>query len=139
MVWLGWAMRLGVVVVASWVLAGLTPLILDEMRGVDACPMLGPVPACYLVGFGYIAMAIAVLFSPRRLTLVFLLGWAPVFLLALSGSSMEILGRPTCPVSPAGTPLCYFSLAVASLLLPAFLIGRYFQREVNNTHRRVRP
>lgn len=128
---IGWVLRLATALVTSWVLAGLTPLILDELRGIDACPMLGPVPACYIVGFGYLAMTIAVIFSPRRLTVLFLLGWIPVFLLALSGSTMEILGRSTCPASPAGTPLCYFSFAVASLLLPAFLLGRYLQRPHN--------
>ncbi len=139
MVWFGWTLRLGIVVVASWVLAGLAPLILDELRGIDACPMLGPIPACYLVGCGYFAMAVAVIFSPRRLTALFLLGWVPVFLLALSGSTLEILGRPTCPTSPSGAPLCYFSLAVASLLLLAFLFGRHFQRAVDTTYRRAKP
>jgi len=137
--WVGWALRLGTIVVASTVLAGLAPLILSELRGVNACPMLGPIPACYPVGFGYLLMAVAAIFSPRRLMVLFLLGWAPVFLLALSGSTMEIMGRPTCPASPAGTPLCYFSLAVATLLLPAFLFGRHYQRAVNTTNRQAQP
>lgn len=127
MVWFSWVLRLGIIWVASWVLAGLIPLILDELNGIDACPMLGPIPACYLVGFGYVAMAIATIISPRKLTVLFLLGWTPVFLLALSGSIMEILGHSTCPISPQGTPLCYFSLTVAALLLPVFLISRHLQ------------
>jgi len=127
----GWTLRLGIVGVAIWVLFGLAPLILDQLNGIDACPMLGPLPACYLVGFGYVAMAVAVIFSPCRLTVLFLLGWAPVFLLALSGSTMEILGHNTCPTSPTGTPLCYFSLVVATLLLPVFLLSRYLQRTNN--------
>ena len=132
MVWVGWALRIMVVIVASWVLAGLVPLVLDEFRGIDACPMLGPLPACFPVGLGYFAMAIAALFSPRKLTVLFLLGWAPVFLLALTGSILEIFGRTTCPASPAGTPLCNFSLAVASLILPVFLLSRHFQPAANN-------
>jgi hypothetical protein len=127
-VWLSWVLRIGIAAVAAWVLAGLTPLILDELNGIDACPMLGPVPACYLVGLGYVAMAAAVIFSPRRLTVLFLFGWTSVFLLALSGSTMEILGHNTCPTSPAGTPLCYFSLTVATLLLPVFFLSRMLQR-----------
>lgn len=128
MVWFSRALRLGIIGVASWVLAGLAPLILDELNGIDTCPMLGPIPACYLVGFGYVAMAAAVIFSPRKLTVLFLLGWTPVFLLALSGSTMEILGYNTCPTSPAGIPLCYFSLTVATLLLPVFFLSRNLQR-----------
>jgi len=127
-VWLSWVLRIGIGAVAAWVLAGLTPLVLDELNGIDACPMLGPVPACYLVWLGYVAMAAAVIYSPRRLTVLFLLGWTPVFLLALSGSTMEILGHNTCPTSPAGIPLCYFSLTVATLLLPVFFLSRNLQR-----------
>ena len=134
-VWVAWTLRLGIVVVASWVLAGLAPLILDQFRGIDTCPMLGPIPACYLVGSGYFAMTIAVVFSPRKLTLLFLLGWAPVFLLALTGSTLEVLGRTACPASPSGTPLCYFSLAIASLLLPVFLLGRHLQPANNHANR----
>jgi len=137
-VWFGWALRLGIVGVASWVLAGLVPLILDELNGINACPMLGPLPACYLVGFGYVAMAVAAIYSPRTLTVLFLLGWTPVFLLALSGSTMEILGHNTCPTSPAGTPLCYYSLTVASVLLLAFLFGRHLQQTVKNTNRQTK-
>jgi hypothetical protein len=132
MVWVGWAPRIGVIIGASWVLAGLFPLVLAEFRGIDACPMLGPIPACFPVGLGYLAMAISAVFSPRRLTVLFLLGWAPVFLLALTGSTLELLGHTTCPASPTGTPLCYFSLAVASLMLPVFLLSRHFQPVVNN-------
>jgi hypothetical protein len=95
------------------------------MKGIDTCPMLGPVPACYLVGFGYVAMALAVLLSPRQFTVLFFVGWTPVFLLALSGSTMEIMGHNTCPSSPSGIPLCYFSLTVAVLLLPVFLLSRH--------------
>ncbi len=126
--WLGWALRLGIAVVAGSVLAGIAPVIIDEWRGLNACPKLGPVPACYVVGFSYSAMAIAALLAPRRLTGLFLAGWVPVFALALAGSTMEILGRPTCPPSSTGTPLCFYSLAVASLLLPAFWGSRRLQR-----------
>ena len=124
MKWLGWALRLGIAAVAGFVLKGLAPVILDEWQGLDACPNVGPVPACYIVGLCYVAMAVAALYAPRRLTVLFLLGWVPVFSLALTGSTMEILGHPTCPESPTGTPMCFYSLAVASLLLPAFWIAR---------------
>ena len=128
MKWLSWVMRLGIVVVGGLVLTSLAPVILNDWQGLDACPRLGPIPACYVVGLSYGAMAIAALFAPRRLTALFLLGWAPVFVIALTGSTMEILGHPTCPVSPAGTPMCYYSLVVASLLLPAFWVVRRLLR-----------
>ncbi len=121
---LGWTLRLGITAVTVLVLNGLVPVVLNEWRGIEACPRLGAVPACYVVGLGYSLMAVAVIFAPRRLTALFLLGWAPVFAMAFIGSTMEILGRPTCPVSPTGTPMCFYSLAVASTLLPAFWVSR---------------
>jgi len=132
MKWLGWTLRLGIAAVAGFVLFGLAPVVLDELRGLNACPKVVSVPACYVVGLGYIAMGVAAVFAPRRLTLLFLIGWAPVFALALTGSTMEVLGRPTCPVSLTGTPMCYYSLLVASLLLPAFWVGRWLA--VRATH-----
>lgn len=124
MKWLGWSVRFGIVVVAGFVLNGLLPVVLDEYQGIAACPRLGPVPACYVVGLGYSVMALAVILAPRRVTALFLFGWVPVFTVAFIGSTMEILGRPTCPTSPTGMPMCYYSLAVASMLLPAFWISR---------------
>ncbi len=124
MKWLGWALRLGITAVAGFVLYRLAPVILNDWRGLEACPKLGTLPACYVVALGYCAMAVAALFAPRRLTALFLLGWAPVFAFAFTGSTMEILGHPTCPDSPTGTPMCFYSLAVASLLLPVFWVSR---------------
>jgi len=83
-------------------------------------------PACYLVAVAYAAMAIAALVAPRRLTWMFLLGWLPVFALAAMGSTLELSGRPTCPVSSSGTPMCYYSLALAATLLPLFFFARTF-------------
>lgn len=122
--WLSWPVRIGILAVAAFVLNGLFPVILNEWWGIAACPRLGPVPVCYVVGLGYSAMVAAVLFAPRKLAALFLLGWVPVFAIAFFGSAMEILGRPTCQASSTGTPMCYYSLAIAALLLPAFWVSR---------------
>jgi len=104
----------------------LAPVIASEWQGLDGCPNLGPLPACYLVAVAYAAMAIAALVAPRQLTWMFLLGWLPVFALAAMGSTLELSGRPTCPVSSSGTPMCYYSLALAATLLPLFFFARTF-------------
>jgi len=62
--------------------------------------------------------------EPLRSGWLFLSGWLPVFLFALSGTSLELLGRPTCPRSESDVPLCFFSLAIASGLLAAFILAR---------------
>ncbi len=122
----GWVARAAIAVASLFVLFGLAPVIASEWQGLGGCPDLGPLPACYLVAAAYAAMAIAALAAPRRLTWVFLLGWLPVFALAATGSALELSGRLTCPASSSGTPMCYYSLALAAALLPTFLFARTF-------------
>lgn len=126
---LGGGLRLAIVIVAGFVLYRLAPVIAHEWQGQDACPDLGALPACYLVGLGYAAMGIAALVAPSRLSGLFLAGRIPVFLLAATGSMRELFGRPTCPLSPVGVPMCYLSLSLACLLLPAFMASMRLQRK----------
>jgi len=116
--------RLSILLVCVLALYRLFPVVAEQLRGLEACPLLGPVPACYLVFAGYIAMGVSVVLQPLRSGWLFLSGWLPVFLFALTGTSLELLGRPTCPRSAADVPLCFFSLAIASVLLAAFILAR---------------
>ncbi len=116
--------RIGIFLVSAVVLYGLGPIVAKEWSGFDACPSLGPLPACYLVFAGYSAIAFSVLLEPLRSGWIFFAGWFPVFLLALVGTSLELMGRHTCPQTDAGIPLCFFSLAFAIVLAGAFLLAR---------------
>ncbi|MFV1998656.1 MAG: hypothetical protein ACC641_11690 [Acidiferrobacterales bacterium] len=122
--WVSRLARLSILLVCVLALYRLFPVVADQLRGLDACPMLGPVPACYPVFFGYIAIALSVALDPLRSGWIFLSGWLPVCLFALSGTSLELLGRPTCPRSASNVPLCFFSLAIASALLAVFILAR---------------
>jgi len=86
--------------------------------------MFGFVPACYIVFLGYLAMAFSVTMNPRKTAWFFYPGWLPVFLFALTGTTLEIMGRSTCPATSSGIPLCYFSLAISIGLLIAYLFTR---------------
>jgi len=116
--------RLSILLVSVLALSRLFPVVTEQLSGLEACPLLGPVPACYLVFAGYIAIGLSVVLEPLRSGWLFLSGWLPVFLFALSGTSLELLGRPTCPRSESDVPLCFFSLAIASGLLAAFILAR---------------
>jgi len=72
------------------------------------------------------------LLDPHRLTWLFLADWLPVFLLAVTGTTLELFGRTTCPATAAGTPMCYYSLLVSVLLLPSFLVSRSNNKAQNN-------
>ena len=124
MIALSWVIRLAIFGLAAFVIYKLAPVVMAEWQTQDRCPKLGPVPACYLVSAAYAAIGISALLEPRRLTWLFLIGWLPVFLLAATGTTLELFGRPTCPATTDGTPMCYYSLAVALILLPAFFFAR---------------
>jgi len=128
----GWMCR-GLIVAASiYVLISLVPVIRVQWTGGNGCPTIGPVPACYLVAMCYALMGLAVLFNPGRFKVMFWVGWVPVFLLALSGSILEISGTPICPIAPNGTPMCFYSLALATALAPVFYVARRFSSRVGH-------
>lgn len=133
MIALSWMIRIAIFGLAAFVIYNLAPVVMAELQSGDGCPKLGPVPACYLVSAAYAAIGISALLDPRRLTWLFLTGWLPVFLLAATGTTLELFGRTTCPATATGTPMCYYSLAAALLLLPAF----FFARSVSRTRNRA--
>ncbi len=122
--WVSRLARVSILVVSMLALYRLFPVAANQLKGLEACPMLGPVPACYLVFVGYIAIGVSVVLEPLRSGWVFLSGWLPVFLFALLGTSMELLGQPTCPRSASDEPLCFFSLVIASSMFVAFFFSR---------------
>ena len=97
-------------------LAGVLPISLAELTTGSACPHLGPVPACYLVSVAYATMLITVL--DRRFWRVwhFFAGWAAVFMLAATGTALEILDDGTCPRTASETPICFLSLGLSVAL-----------------------
>jgi len=122
--WISKLARLSILLVSVLAIYRLFPVVAEQISGLEACPLLGPVPACYPVFVGYLAIGLSVVLVPLRSGWIFLSGWLPVFLFALAGSSLELLGRPTCPRSDSDVPLCFFSLAIASALLAAFILAR---------------
>jgi hypothetical protein len=73
-------------------------------------------------------MALAALVWWRNLAWLFFAGAAPVILLAVVGTTLELIGRPTCPLSAEGLPLCYVSLAMGCSLLFAYFLVLFFEK-----------
>ncbi|MEP2731298.1 MAG: hypothetical protein ABJN03_19515 [Ascidiaceihabitans sp.] len=117
MIWISRLLRVGVLLACLAVLSGIVPISLSHFRTGNACPKLGPVPACYVVSLAYLAMAIAVSIGWHRFKWLFFIGATPVILLAIAGTTLELFGRPTCPRSDSGWPLCYTSLMIGGSLL----------------------
>ena len=118
--------RLVVVGICIVGLFGVVPIAFRQATGTAPCPALGLVPACYVVLLGY-ALIGASIFSGHGLrTPLFAAGWIPVFGLALTGSSMEVLGYEACPRSADNIPTCFFSLALTIALIVAFFVERFY-------------
>jgi hypothetical protein len=120
MIWGSRLLRTGVFLACLAVLNGIIPISITHFHTGDACPKLGPIPACYVVSLAYLAMALGVSIGWRNLKWLFVLGVTPVILLAVAGTGLELLGRPTCPRSASGWPLCYTSLMIGVGLLICF-------------------
>lgn len=100
-------------------------LTAEHLQHGEICPMAGPIPACIIVFLGYLLILLAGLFQSKRFSKpAFLLGWTPVFLLALIGVSLELVKGQTCPPGAFGIPQCFFSLAMVLACLALFKLSR---------------
>ena len=95
----------------------------------ETCPVLGPVPACYLVAVAYalILMSAVLIRKPYALRL-FLPGWVIVFGLAASGVALELSVGDTCPAGPRNIPQCFFSLSMAMACAVFFILAGGLRR-----------
>jgi len=90
----------------------------------DACPRLGPVPACYLVLGAYLLIFASNMLTGWTRTALFLLAWLPVFALALVASAFDLLAGPVCPRALGAVPQCFVSLALAGAIGWVWIVGQ---------------
>ncbi len=112
------------VALAIFGVVGVAPIALRQWTGDAMCPSLGFVPACYVALLGYSLVAVSAFLKDRLRLLVFLLGFIPVFAMAAAGSGLELFGQMACPRSSGGTPMCFYSLALAFSLAVLYLIDQ---------------
>lgn len=108
---------IALIVIGLWSSARLS---YRQHQSGEACPILGPVPACYIALAGYVMMSIAVAVTITRmdwnLSWVFWLGLATAGGLALLGSAMELVKGDVCPKAYGWLPMCYVSLAFSAVI-----------------------
>jgi hypothetical protein len=94
----------------------------------QACPHLAGLAICYIVTIAYGLMLIALFMKRSRLhTILFLGAWIVTFLIALSGSVLEIIHGAVCPTTSFMLPLCYLSLAMCLAIAALYSIDRFWQ------------
>ena len=99
-------------------LYGALSVSYTTITGTDPCPDVQGLPVCFVVAVGYLMMVTS-LFMPNYglKKRIFLSGWLIVFLIAVTGTLLEIMNGNTCPQSADGLPLCYVSLTLCILIL----------------------
>jgi len=112
-----WQLKFTIIILSSIGLWGVGGISLMHWHGEASCPMLGNMPACYLILVAYGLIFGSMLLSINKKSLViFLIGWLPVILLGLAGVIGEITSTLACPTSEIGIPKCYFSTGLAMMI-----------------------
>ena len=105
--------RTAIILLASIGVLGVGRISIIHWTGEASCPMIGSLPACYIILIGYSLIVLSMYPHVQKALVLFLIGWAPVMLLALTGVVGELTGVLQCPHLENGTPQCYISAALA--------------------------
>ncbi len=96
-------------------IVGSSELVWTEIILQDVCPKFVGVPVCYIIFFCLIIPLTAHVLSFKNIIYFIFTGIA--FLIAFSASFLKVFGNGVCPKSVGGIPLCFYSLAIFTLLL----------------------
>ena len=95
---------------------GVSKISYLHFSGHESCPMLGMLPACYIVFLGYFMIVLSMLPRIPRSKMIFIIGWLPVIILALVGTAGEVTQTMSCPHTNTGIPKCYFSAVFSAAI-----------------------
>jgi hypothetical protein len=110
------ALRISITVLAILGFIGVSKISYVHAIGESSCPMLGTLPACYLIFFAYGLIIISMLPKITKAKMIFTIGWLPVIVLALMGTVGELTQTMSCPHTETGIPKCYFSAAFSAVI-----------------------
>jgi len=104
--------------VLLFVIYGSWELSITEFKLKNICPKVVGIPACYLVLISFALVFLSHVLRSAFKNSIWYFGFiAFPFLLALGGTLTELSGTVVCPRTPGGTPMCYISLGMCSLLI----------------------
>ena len=125
--------RAAIIILASIGILGVGRISINHWTGEASCPMIGPLPACYIILIGYSLIVLSVYPGLQQTSLLFLIGWVPVITLALIGVVGELTDIIQCPQLENGLPQCYLSAVLALILgLIAWLLFRIQSANVDS-------
>jgi hypothetical protein len=121
----GSLIRIIIIILAALGLWGVGGISFAHWFEKTPCPIIGVIPACYIILVGYGLILLSMFPNFKKSLLVFLIGWVPVITLALVGVVGEITSTLHCPPSEIGIPKCYFSAALS--LIIGLLYWRFYK------------
>ena len=125
--------RTAIVLLASIGVLGVGRISIIHWTGEASCPMIGSLPACYLILIGYSLIVLSMYPRLQKASVLFLVGWVPVVMLALTGVVGELTDVLQCPHLENGTPQCFLSAALALTIgLPAWLLFKFQAAKVDS-------
>jgi len=123
--------RTAIVVLAGIGVLSVGRISISHWTGEESCPVLGPLPACYIILIAYSLIVLSMYPRLQKASTLFLIGWAPVIALALAGVVGELTDLLQCPHLENGIPQCFISAALASIV--GLLAWRLFRIETVDT------
>jgi len=104
---------------------GAGKLSYNEITHHHICPKLIGVPACFIIFLCFL-IPLIVHFIKKKNTLYFVFTGI-AFLIALIGTIGQLFDKIQCPKKEDGTPMCYISLVIFSVLI----LLKIFERKSN--------
>ena len=123
--------RTAIILLAGIGVLGVGRISVIHWSGDASCPMIGSLPACYIILIGYSLIVLSMYPRLPKASILFLVGWAPVITLALAGVVGELTDLLQCPNLENGIPQCFISAALASIV--GLLAWRMFKIETVDT------
>jgi hypothetical protein len=108
--------RTAIVLLAGIGVLGVGRISVMHWTGEAFCPMISSLPACYVILIAYSLIVLSMYPRLQKALLVFLIGWVPVTILALTGVVGELTGILQCPHLENGIPQCFISAAFALII-----------------------
>ena len=125
--------RTAIVLLASIGVLGVGRISIIHWTGETTCPMIGSIPACYIILIGYSLIVLSMYPRLQKASVLFLVGWVPVVMLALTGVVGELTDVLQCPHLENGTPQCFLSAALALTIgLPAWFLFKFQAAKVDS-------
>ncbi len=94
---------------------GIAGLVWDEIQTGNGCPKIWIIPACVIVMLCFLIPLIVHLFKKYNTIYFGFTGLA--LIIAIIASFMQFNGQGECPKLDNGTPMCYLSFVLFSILI----------------------